>query len=1133
MATVVSLTQTKIEELMSGWQGVSLSQDAINAVVSQLWTDVQSNGAVVSNFENVVVPDLLEQTNAGAIALDNLVTNQLPTLEADITANSAAIENLDTVELPLLQDRVHTNELWIIDLNEEILPELYTQLDANNALISDFNTVTLPALTTRLDEVEGNVFDPGPLNSQIAALQSKFPVVGDDISANAITANKIASHTITALQIAADTITANEIAADAVTANEIAANAVTASEIAAGSVIADKIAADAVTANKIAADAVTAAKIAANAVTASKIAAGTITGDKIAANTIAASRLTLSDMTNLVADGELLDPNAVNWDNVPRVDPVNDWPYLENANTYNAAYIWTKNYNLFGISPGDEFNVSLEISAPSTNTETLKFSPAFEVYDRDGASALWRVVDTGFVSVAPGSEWIAVRGVIALTDDNITAARFNPYVSDIAGALGSQKIRLRRIMVRRRNGGELIIDGSLNAKQIDVQSLTADIVNTGILQAGLTITGSLSIAGGEMGWSKDKGLWFGNGTAFYGDDRINQIEGDLVTQSISIKDGLSLGGNADVHGVMEMGNGVSTPSVAPSLGQTWPKSSIPMFAHPVSGEASDLSNNFHGLHNYDSVTWISPFTFYGTGFRKANKSDLSWAGDLTVSLEWAEDYYPVGFTALGASYYLLGKDVKRGSQHYIYRLSNSGTIVKKAEVYLGPLTMFNNMRPRLVSDGVNVGLLRTTTDGALMLSWFNAGLTERVGSDITLLTGVGLRHVGAAYYGPLYSGGPNRLVVSLYDGDSNMVRAWTLGGTLTAPTATRSTTDDFPRASAATVIGLTYDPSQDRMMHMDRYTHLHTYSKYKDGGTISARYTFYDGNNAVYPSGTVVNGVDVSGQASGTHETSASPMATYALSKRAWPTFSTPPAPDELVTDATKVDKANRIGAYMSLNGTPRLQSYLPVGTRALPITDELSTSSALVGSSGVQSFANASVPSPGSLLSRQKNSSGDAMIALLGDGSGRLGSRSWNENGLWTPLCRAAIAGNAQQDTATGVEQLLNLPTTFYNSGCTISTTGITVGKTGFYRIDLMFSWAALAGGSRIGILRYNGSTMISWTVPHAGASTHVNASFTHYLPLVAGNVISMAQYQSSGSVIKTYTQTYPRLYVQQIDDQ
>lgn len=125
MATVVSLTQTKIEQLLDGWRGVSLSQDEINSLVAQLWSDVQTNGAVVQEFENVIVPELLQQTNAGAMALDNLLTNQLPTLEVELNDAKLSLEHLNTSVLPELREQLDSTITNVIER-----PNVYVQPEA-------------------------------------------------------------------------------------------------------------------------------------------------------------------------------------------------------------------------------------------------------------------------------------------------------------------------------------------------------------------------------------------------------------------------------------------------------------------------------------------------------------------------------------------------------------------------------------------------------------------------------------------------------------------------------------------------------------------------------------------------------------------------------------------------------------------------------------------------------------------------------------------------------------------------------------------------------------------------------------------------------------------------------------------
>ena len=877
MATVTSLTETKIQELMSGWTGVALSQDAINALVSQLWTDVASQGANLENFNEVILPDLLADLAAGAIAVNDIVTNGLPDLESALAANELAITNINTAVLPLLQTEITSANNWIFDLNETVLPGLDAAL---------------------LDLVD------------------KFPVEGPDIAVDTITANNIAAHTITALEILADTITANEIAADTITANEIAA--------------------DTITANEIAADTITANEIAVGTITAAEIAVGTITAQEI-------------------------------------------------------------------------------------------------------------------------------------------------------------------------------MTGSITSLQLNVEDIAAAVIQTGLLQAQLTITGVLQIAGANMGWSDALGLWLGNGTVFYGDDRINEISGQVTTSSLSVQDGLSISGDANLHGTMIAKNGITTPTGKMSLGQTWPR-----ITSALGDGTGDSSNIWQGLYDYSSTQWLIAYNFFGAGLRVIEKATGNWAGDLVCGT-WKNNFYPAGGLAVTASnYYLLGSDSTRSGNYYIYQLDKAGNINKVNERLIGNLVVFGGKRPRLVTDGTNVGMIwgQTSTDD-LKLRWFTPDLSAQVGTDITLVTDFGVVNIGDAYYGPAQVGGTSRLWISAQQGDSNMVRCFTTGGV-------RVASEDFPRAGGSTILGLSYDSTaaNQRMVSYDVSGLFWTYSKYYNGGNLNAQHTDNDRDNANYPSGTIINGVDVSGTASGFHETSPSPVSTYALAKRAWPTISAPPAPDELITDATQVDKANVKGIYASVGSTPRLQAYLAVGVRELPLTDDLSTSGAVAGSSGVPSFANASVPSPGRLRASGVDLSGSPIWDLLGSGAGRAGHSRWDATGkplnhgeyltVTTPNAAASAwtvrSGWTQRNSTDSPAH-----------GISFASGTFTVSQSGLWDLSagVTIDGVTLANGRKVTAIAVNGTKVLRAEAPGTHAQHQVTVGVSGKVYLAAGDQITVEAWHNNASVL------------------
>lgn len=666
--------------------------------------------------------------------------------------------------------------------------------------------------------------------------------------------------------------------------------------------------------------------------------------------------------------------------------------------------------------------------------------------------------------------------------------------------------------------------GSLTALQMNIDSIAAAVVQTGILQAQFTITGVLSIAGTDAGWSAAEGLWIGDGVLLGAPGTNNLIDGDLVTSSLSVRDGLSIGGNADLHGTMALSNGVATPTAKMALGQTWPRITTGM------GDGTgDNSNVFQGLYDLSGTQWVVAFNYFGAGFRKFDKATGAWAGDVAVN-NWATNFYPGGGLAvIGTDWYVLGSDSTRNGDWYIYKIGSSGAGSKSAEFKVGNLSVFDSKRPRLVSNGTQVGMIwGQKSSGDLMLRWYDANLAAAVGSDVTLLAGTGTVNVGDAYYGIGQAGGVTRLWVSLQQGDSNMVRCFTTAGA-------RVAAEDFPRAGNSTILGLSYDSAaaNQRMVSYDATGIMWTYSKYTGGGTLSAQYTWYDGDNSVYPGAvgsgtTMINGVDKSGLASGLHETTPSPVSTYTLSKRAWPTIaSAAAAPDELTTAATQVDKANRIGIYAAINGIPRLQSYLAVGVRNLPVTDALSTSGALAGSSGVQSFANASVPSPG----RIKSIAGGAtpIIDLNGSGDGRVGPTKWDSSGR--PLCHGeysstSAANVAHQTWTARIGFGLRDATLSPSNGITYSNGVFTVSQRGLYVISGVLTFAAGGSGRRVCRLLKNGTTAIyQYEAPvGTGALSIVSLPFATVAILDAGETISPQGYQASGGTALAWDATDER---------
>lgn len=125
MATVVSLTETKIQELLAGWEGVALSQDQINSLITQLGVDVGSQGASLEHFNEVVRPQLEQELGEGAIAVNDLLSTQIPQLQVDLQNAQDNLEVLNDHTIPALQEELTTTAINVVEA-----PKVYVQTEA-------------------------------------------------------------------------------------------------------------------------------------------------------------------------------------------------------------------------------------------------------------------------------------------------------------------------------------------------------------------------------------------------------------------------------------------------------------------------------------------------------------------------------------------------------------------------------------------------------------------------------------------------------------------------------------------------------------------------------------------------------------------------------------------------------------------------------------------------------------------------------------------------------------------------------------------------------------------------------------------------------------------------------------------
>ena len=271
------------------------------------------------------------------------------------------------------------------------------------------------------------------------------------------------------------TITAGKLVANSITATQIATGAITAATIAAGAVTTDKMTANTINGNVITG----------NTLTGDKIIAGTIQAAQIATGAITASKVGIGDNSNLVVDAEVLDPASWFFQG-----SITDGAFLTTndpatANQWGSKGVWScnaghENYcnsTYIPIKNGDSIFVSAKVIPPAGTTGG---SGNAEVY-----VGFWNISKSYLSYVQVGGTSAGGWQLISNTFQNIQVPNV-AYVTIMfcSRSYNTGIAQFGQPIIRRMNGGELIVDGSITAAKITTAKLIADDV---------LVTNSLSV----------------------------------------------------------------------------------------------------------------------------------------------------------------------------------------------------------------------------------------------------------------------------------------------------------------------------------------------------------------------------------------------------------------------------------------------------------------------------------------------------------------------------------------------------------------------------------------------------------------------------------------------------------------
>ncbi|MDX5884892.1 tail fiber domain-containing protein [Bacillus cereus group sp. BfR-BA-00999] len=186
-----------------------------------------------------------------------------------------------------------------------------------------------------------------------------------------------------------------------------------------------------------------------------------INGGKIATNTIFAQQIAIGDFTNLSQINEEKNPNGYS------TVLLNSKRYFKIGNgAYASIIVIANTYVEFKVN--DEYYIAFN-GYRDAGLTTL--NAVFRYYYTDGT---WE--NAGSVSVLPTTADTRIARNLKITtppNDTKTLSAVNLFFEK-DGTAGSGYYYIRDIEVRKRYTGELVVDGSIKAQQLDVASLFAN-----------------------------------------------------------------------------------------------------------------------------------------------------------------------------------------------------------------------------------------------------------------------------------------------------------------------------------------------------------------------------------------------------------------------------------------------------------------------------------------------------------------------------------------------------------------------------------------------------------------------------------------------------------------------------------
>ena len=228
-----------------------------------------------------------------------------------------------------------------------------------------------------------------------------------------------------------------------------------------------------------------------------RLVANSIVGDKIVAGSITSSKLTITDWTNLVDDPNFeVAMRPTESYTGPKLAP---WVYSGTGSTGTWQYITTTggpgravryttaagsaaaflaNAAQPSAKKGDQFNIAVRVQNSTDDIMGVYISE----FDESGSAIAGGLA----MEIPPQTGWADYSTRYEITGDNTKSFRLIFYAvlaEDHTSFTNGQNVWIISPRVRRMNGGELIVDGTITGDKIQAEAIQAEHVAAGAIGA--------------------------------------------------------------------------------------------------------------------------------------------------------------------------------------------------------------------------------------------------------------------------------------------------------------------------------------------------------------------------------------------------------------------------------------------------------------------------------------------------------------------------------------------------------------------------------------------------------------------------------------------------------------------------